>query len=130
MASDPNYMIVTAALVQRDGRFLVTRRLKSVHLAGYWEFPGGKCEPHEEREACLHREILEELGVDVVVNELVYETSHAYEDRVVELYFFNCTLTGEPRPLLGQDMRWVPRTELRTLEFPPADTELIEFLSR
>ena len=125
-----NHVQVAAALIERDGRFLVTRRLRGVHLAGYREFPGGKCEAREDRDACLHREIREELGVDVVVHELVYETTHAYEDRVVELSFYRCTLASEPQPLLGQEMRWVPRAGLKNLEFPPADTELIERLQR
>ena len=106
----------------------MTRRVRGVHLAGYWEFPGGKCEEREDRDACLHREIREELGVDVVVHALVYETTHAYEDRIVALSFYRCTLAGEPQPLLGQEMRWVPRAELKNLEFPPADAELIERL--
>jgi len=126
----PDYIIVTAALIERDGRFLVTRRVEGVHLAGYWEFPGGKCEPGEPHDTCLRREILEELGVDIVVHGLVFEISHAYEDRGVHLFFYTCTLAGEPRPLLGQEMRWVARAELGALEFPPADTELIAMLSR
>lgn len=123
-------IIVTAALIERDGRFLVTRRLHGVHVAGYWEFPGGKCEDGERHDACLRREILEELGVDVSIGELVHDTTHAYDDRVVELHFYTCTLGGEPQPALGQEMRWVPRAELKTLAFPPADAELIELLSR
>jgi hypothetical protein len=59
----------------------------------------------------------------------VLRTSHAYPDRVVELRFFESRLFDEPRPLLGQEMRWVGREELRTLEFPPADAELIRLLA-
>jgi mutator protein MutT len=117
--------IVTAAVVERDGRLLVTRRLEGSHLGGFWEFPGGKCEPGEPAEACLARELLEELGVVAVVHEEIYRTTHAYGDRVLDLRFFRCEVTSEPRPLLGQEILWVPRQELPTLEFPPADSELV-----
>ena len=123
-----NCIVVTAAVIDRDGRLLVTRRLKGVHLEGYWEFPGGKCDAGESLEACLARELREELDVEALVGEEVFVTTHAYADRSVELHFFRCDLQGEPRPLLGQEMRWAPREELATLEFPPADAELIRLL--
>ena len=121
-------IVVTAAVIERDGRFLVTRRQKGVHLEGYWEFPGGKCDAGETLEACLARELREELDVDARVGGEVFTTTHAYPDRTVELHFFRCDLHGEPRPQLGQEMRWVPRGELATLAFPPADAELIRRL--
>jgi len=121
-------MIVTAAVVRRGDAFLVTRRPRGVHLEGCWEFPGGKCEPGETHEGCLRREIEEELGVGVRVGGKVLEVSHEYPDRTVELHFFACELLGEPIPLLGQEMRWVERDRLSTLQFPPADAELIEML--
>jgi mutator protein MutT len=121
---------VSAAVAERaDGRLLVTRRLAGTHLAGLWEFPGGKCEPGETHEACLHREIREELGVDVTIRGLLLSTRHQYETRGVELHFFACVLADEPHPLLGQEIRWVTRAELAQLEFPEADAELIARLS-
>jgi 8-oxo-dGTP diphosphatase len=123
-------IVVTAAVIDRDGRFLVTRRQKGVHLEGYWEFPGGKCDAGEPLNACLARELREELDVEAHVGEEVFVTTHAYTDRSVELHFFRCDLQGEPRPLLGQEMRWASREELATLEFPPADAELIQQLTR
>jgi len=121
--------VVTAAVVERDGRLLVTRRLEGSHMGGFWEFPGGKCEPGEPAEACLARELLEELGVSATVHEEIYRTTYTYGDRVLDLRFFRCDLATEPRPLLGQDVRWVPRHELTTLAFPPADTELVARLA-
>ena len=121
-------IVVTAAVIRRGDAFLVTRRQQGVHLEGYWEFPGGKCDDGESLEACLQREIREELGVDVRTGREVLATEHAYSERVVELHFLECELLGNPRPLLGQEMRWVQRTELRTLTFPPADDELIDLL--
>ena len=121
-------IVVTAAVIDRDGRFLVTRRQQGVHLEGYWEFPGGKCEAGESLDACLARELREELDVEAQVGEEVLVTTHPYADRSVELHFFRCDLKGEPRPLLGQEMRWATREELATLEFPPADAALIQML--
>jgi 8-oxo-dGTP diphosphatase len=127
--SAPIRIVVTAAVIERDDAFLVTRRPSGVHLEGYWEFPGGKCEHGESHVASLEREIAEELGAGVTVGAEVLAATHAYPDRVVELHFFECQLTGEPRPLLGQEMRWVARDGLRALMFPPADEELIRKLA-
>ena len=123
-------VVVTAAVVEREGMFLVTRRPPGVHLEGCWEFPGGKCDPGETLAACLSREMLEELDAPVQVGPQVFSIQHEYPDRVVRLHFFACDLGGEPRPVLGQEMRWVTRDELAGLPFPPADAELIELLSR
>ena len=123
-------MIVVAAVIEADERFLVTRRQPGVHLAGMWEFPGGKIDPDEPHAAALRRELKEELDGEVEVGERVSHTVHAYDDRTVELHFYRCGLKGEPRPLLGQQMRWVRRGELGSLGFPPADTELIEMLMK
>jgi 8-oxo-dGTP diphosphatase len=119
---------VVAAVIERDGRFLVTRRQAGVHLAGLWEFPGGKVAAGESHEEALRREMLEELDTDVAVRSLMSTAAHAYDDRHVTLHFYRCELAAAPRPLLGQEMRWVPRAELRTLGFPPADEELIALL--
>jgi mutator protein MutT len=121
--------IVTAAVVEREGRLLVTRRIEGSHLAGHWEFPGGKCEPGESPEACLERELREELGVATVVGHEVYRTLYAYADRCLDLRFFACEIDGDPRPLIGQDIRWAARGDLRQLPFPPADKELVERLA-
>jgi mutator protein MutT len=121
-------LIVAAAVIEEDGRFLVTRRPPGVHLAGSWEFPGGKCEPGEAVTACLVREIREELAADVTVGAEILQTSHRYDDRHVELHFLRCELRSCPAAALGQEIRWVRRDELTTLAFPAADAELIELL--
>lgn len=123
-------IVVTAAVIERDGTFLVTRRLKGTHLEGAWEFPGGKCEPGEALEACLWRELREELAVRSVVGAEIFSVAHDYSDRRIELHFFRCTLLDEPVPQLGQEMQWVARERLRELEFPPADDKLIVRLSQ
>jgi len=121
-------VIVVAAVIEEDNRFLLTRRQPGVHLAGMWEFPGGKIDSAETHSAALEREIKEELDAGVDVGVLVFHTTHEYPDRSVALYFYRCTLVGTPRPLLGQEMRWVPRDELAALGFPPADEALITLL--
>jgi mutator protein MutT len=121
---------VVAAVIEQEERFLVTRRPTGVHLAGLWEFPGGKIDPDESHHAALKREIREELDADVEVGELTFATTHAYPDRTGALYFYRCTLLGSPRPLLGQEMQWVARQELTLLGFPPADGQLIERLTK
>ena len=119
---------VVAALNEENGRFLVTRRQEGKHLAGLWEFPGGKIDAGETHAEALVREIREELDVGIDVHELVFTTTHTYPVVTVALFFYRCVLRGTPRALLGQEMRWVPRTELGSLGFPEADAALIEAL--
>jgi mutator protein MutT len=121
-------LVVAAAVIEIAGRFLVTRRPEGAHLEGFWEFPGGKCDKDESLADGLSRELIEELDVASRVGAEIFTATHAYPERSVELHFFRCELLGEPRPMLGQEMRWVSRDELATLEFPPADAELIEIL--
>jgi 8-oxo-dGTP diphosphatase len=123
-------IVVAAAVIEHDGRLFVTRRLTGTHLAGYWEFPGGKCDPGEALETCLARELREELAVSATIGAEILTTTHAYPDRRVELHFFQCRLLGTPAPQMGQEMQWVTRDELGDLAFPPADTELIALLRR
>ena len=124
------HLVVAAAVIERGGTYLVTRRQAGVHLEGFWEFPGGKCEPDEPLADCLRRELIEELGTDAYVGAELLAVTHDYPERSIELHFIACTLRAEPRPQLGQQMRWVARADLRALKFPPADDELIGLLSR
>jgi mutator protein MutT len=126
--TSPASIVVVAAIIERDDRFLLTRRQAGVHLEDHWEFPGGKVEPGETHHQALARELTEELDVAVTVGKLALSTVHAYPDRTVALHFYRCELGGEPRPMLGQEMRWIPRAELTSLRLPPADAELIRML--
>jgi mutator protein MutT len=123
-------IVVTAAIVEDHDHYFVTRRQNGVHLEGLWEFPGGKCEPGETLEDSLRRELKEELGADADIGEEILTVTHDYPDRSVELHFLSCTLLNAPVPLLGQEMRWVAREELKSLRFPPADDALIKVLTR
>jgi 8-oxo-dGTP diphosphatase len=120
---------VSAALIFRNGKLLITRRHAHAHLGGLWEFPGGKREPEETFEQCLVREIREELGVAIAVGERFESVTHAYPDKPVRLEFFICRrLDGEPEPLGCAALRWITRTELADYEFPAADARLLEKL--
>jgi mutator protein MutT len=126
---NPQCIEVSAALIFRDGKLLITRRHAKSHLGGLWEFPGGKRESGETFEQCLVREIREELGVEIVVGELFEEVSHAYPEKSVRLKFFVCQLrSGEPQPLDCAAVNWVAKTELADFAFPAADAQLLEKL--
>jgi mutator protein MutT/uracil-DNA glycosylase family 4 len=121
---------VTAAVVRRGRRYLVTRRDPAKHLGGLWEFPGGKRESGESLETCLSRELREELGVLVRVGERVALVPWAYPDRRVLLHFFRCRIAGgRITPREGQPYRWVTPAELAALPMPPADAELVARLA-
>jgi 8-oxo-dGTP diphosphatase len=118
-------IVVVAAVIERDGRFLLTLRPAGTHLADHWEFPGGKCQPHESHAEALRRELHEELDIVADVGALLHEVTHAYPDRTVTLHFYACDYLGEPKGMIGQQVRWVPRAELAALPFPEADADLI-----
>jgi mutator protein MutT len=125
----PRVIDVSAALIFRDGKLLITRRHAKSHLGGLWEFPGGKREPGETFEACLVREIREELGVEISVGALFDEIRHDYPEKSVHLKFFLCRLvSGEPQPLDCAAVRWVGQGDLDAFEFPGADARLLEKL--
>ncbi len=126
----PPRLVVVAAVVEQGRCVLVTERPAGTHLAGHWEFPGGKVEAGESHRQCLEREMREELDVGVQVGEELLATTFRYPDRTVDLHFYRCEINGTPTPLLGQGLRWMPRTELDTLPFPAADRELIQRLAR
>ena len=118
---------VVAALIRDDaGRYLITRRREGTHLAGLWEFPGGKREAGETLEQSLVRELREELGAEFEVTELVETVRWPYPGKTVILHFFGCHhLAGAIEPLEGQLMEWVAPMALRQYQFPPADEALI-----
>jgi mutator protein MutT len=120
---------VSAALVFRAGKLLITQRHAGAHLGGLWEFPGGKREVGETFEQCLVREIREELGVKISVGELFEEICHDYPEKSVHLKFFICQLlSGEPQPLDCAAVKWIEKAELAAHEFPAADARLLEKL--
>lgn len=121
-------VIVVAAVIQRGDSYLLTLRPAGTHLSGHWEFPGGKVHESETHVEALRREIFEELDAVATVGDLVHTVTHAYPEKTVQLFFYRCELVGEPKPMIGQEMRWVPRGELASLPFPEADRDLIALL--
>lgn len=122
---------VAAGLVYCEGRYLISRRNPGVHLAGFWEFPGGKCEVGETLEECLRRELFEELGIRIDVPIPFQIIRHEYEEKIVELHFFRCQIeTGRATAIDCAEIRWVWPHELGDFEFPPADRPIIEALQR
>lgn len=120
---------VSAALIFRDGKLLITQRHRDAHLGGLWEFPGGKREGGETFEQCLVRELREELGVEAVVQGLFDEVTHVYPEKMVWLKFFLCRLlTGEPQALGCAAVKWVGKPELTEHDFPDADARLLDKL--
>lgn len=134
--SDVRTVIVAAAVIIEDGRVLLSRRKSGTHLAGMWEFPGGKVDQGEDPRAALVRELAEELGIEATATEIVDVTFHHYEDaaKSVLLLFFEATRTPTspaPRALDVAEIGWFARAELDALaaldptQFPPADVAVL-----
>lgn len=122
---------VAVGLICRNGRYLIARRKPGSHLAGFWEFPGGKRETGESLTECLQRELLEELGIRVDLPVPYRIIRHDYMDRIIELHFFRCAIEkGDPAPIDCEEIRWVHPKDLTQFEFPPADYAIIEALRR
>lgn len=129
MAEDKPYIQVTAGLIWKNGKVLITRRPNGTHLEGMWEFPGGKKEHGETLKECMRREIREELGLDIEAGELLLKVRHEYETKVIDLHIFRChVLKGVPKPLEHQEIEWVKPVELNNYAFPPPDEKIIELL--
>lgn len=125
----PRWIEVAAGLVFRGNQLLITRRPEGTHLAGLWEFPGGKREPGETWEHCLVRELREELGVEVEVGRVFEEIRHVYPGKAVWLRFFVCrVLCGDPAPIGCAELTWVTKDQLRSFSFPAADAGLLSKL--
>ena len=108
---------------------LLAERLRDHPFAGLWEFPGGKIDAGESAEAALRRELFEELAVEIVACEPFLTVEHDYPDRCVEIEFFRVTeWRNEPRPLLGQRLRWVPAAALLADELLPANVAVVDAL--
>jgi len=127
----PLTLVVAAVLRDGEGRVLLARRPEGRHMAGLWEFPGGKVGPGEEPEAALVRELAEELGVVIEVGEPFTFALHREPGHRILLLFYHATITGGLlRAREGQAYQWVPPAELHRYSMPPADGNLVDLLSR
>jgi mutator protein MutT len=119
-------IVVAAAIIQQEERFLLTKRKPESDLGGLWEFPGGKQESGETLEGCLRREVKEEIGVEISAPQLFHSLRYQYSDKEVELHFFLCSIIqGNPQALDCAEIAWVHKHELISYEFPPADIPLL-----
>lgn len=120
---------VTAAIIFRDGRVLIAQRRLDDAMGGKWEFPGGKIDAGETPEACLRRELYEELGIIVEVHDLFAVNRHDYPDRRVELRAYNVTLRqGDITLNEHSDVRWVAVDKLHQFDLCEADLPFAEKL--
>ncbi len=117
---------VVGAMIERDGKYLITQRPPRATLPLLWEFPGGRVEPGETDEEALARELDEEMGITVDVGERVIHLEHAYEGYDIDFCVYRCTWELEPvRHIRVNDHRWVRPEELDDYEFPAADEKTI-----
>lgn len=123
MISSPRRTIrVVAAVVEREGRYLITQRRPAAVLPLLWEFPGGRVEDNETDAAALKREVMHRLGVGIEVGQLISYVSHPYERYTVDLYLYECSLTGgDPIALNVNAFRWVTSGDFDKYPFTPAD---------
>ncbi len=124
-------LLVTAALIEHQGEFLLTRRRGDVPYPLLWEFPGGKVEPGEDPRDCIVREIREELGMEVAAEEIYDVIYHRYPERTVLVLVYRCRwLRGDVVDLEVAEHRWVLPGEISRLSLLPADVPLAERIGR
>ncbi len=123
-------VIVAAAVVRREGRILLTRRMEGAHLGGYWELPGGKVEAGEDPELAVVRECREECGLELEVLDILDVTFHRYPTKDVLLLFYECRAREpvEVQHLGVADHAWALPSELRRYPLPPPDEKLVRKL--
>jgi 8-oxo-dGTP diphosphatase len=128
-------LLVTAALILRNGKVLVAKRLPDSRFEpGKWEFPGGKVDFGEHPRESIKRELLEEMGIEVHVGGLYDIASHVYDQkgmlRHVVILFYRCDImSGEPQPLDCQELRWLDKEQLMGFSFVEGDNPLVAKLS-
>jgi mutator protein MutT len=129
MFSSDTVIEVGAAVIEKNGRYLITQRKPDAPMGGLWEFPGGKKLPGESWEGCVKREVWEELGLTIEVEELMAMATHREGDQTTVLHFFRCIpISGEPKAVGCSQFRWILPKEMDDFPFPPANHRLIRVL--
>ena len=120
-------IVVTAAIIEKDGLVLTARRGKGKHLEGYWEFPGGKLECDESPEQCLERELKEEFNVVVAVGPFFHENTHQYDEKTIRLLAYQVThISGDFKLNDHDEILWLAPEDLGTVTWAPADIPLVK----
>jgi 8-oxo-dGTP diphosphatase len=121
--------VVTAAIIQEHGRFLIARRARTEKLAGLWKFPGGKVEPYETLQKCLEREVKEELGVEATVGDVFMESRYKYEHGEILLVALHTKIQSRDIKLVVHDKSaWLAPEHILSLPLSPADIPIAKFL--
>jgi 8-oxo-dGTP diphosphatase len=131
MANEDQPLVrLVAAVIEREGRYLITQRRASAVLPGLWEFPGGRVEQGESDEDALRRELLERLGTKVEVKNRIAHRVHNYRGYSVDLNLFQAAILPgqEPQALRVAEVRWVPSSEFEKYPFPAADQATTDLL--
>lgn len=129
MMDDKPHVRVVAGEIERDGHYLITQRREQAVLPLLWEFPGGRVEPGESDHQALVRELQERVGITVEPGSLSLHVAHEYERYVLDLVVYHAKiLSGEPKPLLVRDVRWVSPADFVEYPFPGADQQTMDAL--
>lgn len=121
--------VVALVLEDSQGNVLLTQRPQGKHLAGYWEFPGGKVETNETLQQALQREIKEELDYQPPELKHLVTVTHQYTDKRVKIHFFHCCdPSAEPTPMEQQVMQWTHKSALSKTNLPPANFSVIDLI--
>jgi 8-oxo-dGTP diphosphatase len=124
-------IVVAAAVIRHEGRVLLTRRMEGAHLAGMWEFPGGKVEDGEDPEVTVVRECREECGIEIAPSDILDVTFHRYPKKDVLLLFYACRLvSGEVQHVGVADHVWARPSEIRSYPLPPPDERVVAKIER
>ena len=124
------WVMVVAAVIEKDGRVLIAQRRKDGRLGGKWEFPGGKVEPDENPEQALKRELREELGIEAEIGEFLCSSRYDYTHLPVELHAYRImTFSGEIKPHVHDQVLWVLPQDLCRYDFPEANREIMSRLA-
>tara|TARA_Y100000590_G_scaffold421973_1_gene526181 strand:- start:67 stop:468 length:402 start_codon:yes stop_codon:yes gene_type:complete len=125
MNSNLQKIKVVAGIVFYEKKILITKRPLNVHMGGKWEFPGGKVEKDESDSEALRRELNEELSIDVIVNKLLLETKHTYQNFEVDLFFYECHVSSNKvSNNFVLEHKWIFPLELKNYSFPPANKKI------
>jgi A/G-specific adenine glycosylase len=128
-ATLPHKQIGVAVIINDQGQFLIDRRPSEGLLGGLWEFPGGKIEAGETAEACIVREVQEEIGIAIKVTRPLITLDHAYTHFKVTLHVYICQyVAGEPQAIACEEVRWVTLAEMAQYPFPKANSKIIAAL--